>query len=117
MWWPAIGGVVVGIGGLIDPRALGVGYDVIGELLQGRMTAGSGVREARAIGSTLALVQIASPDTVTAAPDELLRTVVQRMATTGRTTLPVVEPGTRRLLGMIAQCKFLSSAISACAAR
>ena len=35
MWWPAIGGVVVGVGGLIFPRALGVGYDVIGELLQG----------------------------------------------------------------------------------
>jgi H+/Cl- antiporter ClcA/CBS domain-containing protein len=35
MWWPAIGGVVVGLGGLIFPRALGVGYDVIGELLQG----------------------------------------------------------------------------------
>jgi H+/Cl- antiporter ClcA len=33
MWWPAIGGVVVGIGGLIEPRALGVGYDVIGDLL------------------------------------------------------------------------------------
>ena len=24
-WWPAIGGVVVGVGGLIDPRVLGVG--------------------------------------------------------------------------------------------
>jgi H+/Cl- antiporter ClcA len=35
MWWPAIGGVVVGIGGLIFPQALGVGYDVIGSLLQG----------------------------------------------------------------------------------
>ncbi|HEX7285785.1 MAG TPA: chloride channel protein [Candidatus Angelobacter sp.] len=35
MWWPAIGGVVVGIGGLIYPGALGVGYDVIGRLLQG----------------------------------------------------------------------------------
>ena len=33
MWWPAIGGVAVGIGGLIEPRALGVGYDVIGDLL------------------------------------------------------------------------------------
>lgn len=30
MWWPAIGGVVVGIGGLIFPRSLGTGYDVIG---------------------------------------------------------------------------------------
>jgi chloride channel protein, CIC family len=35
MWWPAIGGLVVGIGGFIYPRALGVGYDVIGQLLQG----------------------------------------------------------------------------------
>jgi CIC family chloride channel protein len=37
MWWPAIGGVVVGIGGLIFPPALGVGYDVIGILLQGHI--------------------------------------------------------------------------------
>ncbi len=33
MWWPAIGGLVVGIGGFLEPRALGVGYDVIGDLL------------------------------------------------------------------------------------
>jgi chloride channel protein, CIC family len=33
MWWPALGGVVVGIGGVMAPRALGVGYDVIGDLL------------------------------------------------------------------------------------
>ncbi len=35
MWWPAIGGVVVGLGGLFFPQALGVGYDVIGELVKG----------------------------------------------------------------------------------
>jgi len=35
MWWPAIGGVVIGLGGLVEPRALGVGYDVIGALLNG----------------------------------------------------------------------------------
>ncbi len=35
MWWPAIGGVFVGIGGLIFPQALGVGYDTIGMLLKG----------------------------------------------------------------------------------
>src|SRR5947209_8973197 len=35
MWWPALGGLVIGIGGLIYPRALGVGYDVIGQVLQG----------------------------------------------------------------------------------
>ncbi|TKC86234.1 CBS domain-containing protein [Trinickia terrae] len=33
MWWPTLGGIVVGIGGFIEPRALGVGYDVIGDLL------------------------------------------------------------------------------------
>jgi H+/Cl- antiporter ClcA len=37
MWWPMIGGVVVGIGGLIDPRALGVGYVNIAEMLQGHV--------------------------------------------------------------------------------
>lgn len=35
MWWPAIGGLIVGLGGLIRPQALGVGYDVIGELVRG----------------------------------------------------------------------------------
>ena len=35
MWWPAIGGLVIGVGGLIFPQALGVGYDTIGVLIQG----------------------------------------------------------------------------------
>jgi len=35
MWWPAIGGLVVGVGGYIFPQALGVGYDTIGALVQG----------------------------------------------------------------------------------
>jgi CIC family chloride channel protein len=38
MWWPAIGGLVIGLGGLIYPQALGVGYDMIGALLQGQYT-------------------------------------------------------------------------------
>ncbi len=37
MWWPAIGGVFVGIGGYLQPRAFGVGYDVIGDLLQNHL--------------------------------------------------------------------------------
>lgn len=37
MWRPAIGGLVVGIGGYFQPRALGVGYDVIGDLLLGHL--------------------------------------------------------------------------------
>src|SRR6185312_1557303 len=35
MWWPAIGGLGIGIGGLIFPSALGVGYPVIQQLLNG----------------------------------------------------------------------------------
>ncbi len=35
MWWPAIGGIGIGIGGLFFPRGLGVGYDNIAELLRG----------------------------------------------------------------------------------
>src|SRR5690349_5214674 len=35
MWWPAIGGLTIGLGGLVFPQALGVGYDTIGALLQG----------------------------------------------------------------------------------
>jgi CIC family chloride channel protein len=38
MWWPVIGGAVVGLGGLLHPEALGVGYDIIAELLQGSVT-------------------------------------------------------------------------------
>ena len=37
MWWPAIGGVFVGLGGLIFPQALGVGYDTIRSLLEGNV--------------------------------------------------------------------------------
>ena len=37
MWWPAIGGLVVGLGGLVDPRVLGVGYDLIHGLLRGEL--------------------------------------------------------------------------------
>jgi chloride channel protein, CIC family len=35
MWWPALGGLGVGIGGLIFPQGLGVGYDNIAKLLRG----------------------------------------------------------------------------------
>ncbi|MGN6613001.1 MAG: chloride channel protein [Angustibacter sp.] len=40
MWWPAIGGLVIGVGGLVVPQALGVGYDVIGAELAGTISLG-----------------------------------------------------------------------------
>ena len=39
MWWPAIGASAVGVGGWLEPRALGVGYDVIADLLNHRIVA------------------------------------------------------------------------------
>jgi hypothetical protein len=36
MWWPAIGGLAVGLVGLVAPRTLGVGYDNIEDALAGR---------------------------------------------------------------------------------
>src|SRR6185503_16430142 len=38
MWWPAIGGVAVGVIGIFAPRTLGVGYDNIEGALAGAFT-------------------------------------------------------------------------------
>jgi len=35
MWWPVIGGLVVGLVGVIEPATLGVGYENIERILQG----------------------------------------------------------------------------------
>lgn len=35
MFWPAMGGLVIGIGGLIQPHALGIGFDNIENMLKG----------------------------------------------------------------------------------
>ncbi len=40
MWWPAIGGIGIGLGGFFFPRGLGVGYDNIAELLRGNAPIG-----------------------------------------------------------------------------
>ncbi len=37
MWWPVIGGFIVGIGGMIQPDALAVGYDTIADELTGNL--------------------------------------------------------------------------------
>ncbi|MVU76339.1 CBS domain-containing protein [Nocardia sp. ET3-3] len=40
MWWPALGGLIIGVGGIFVPQALGVGYDVIGAELDGSIGLG-----------------------------------------------------------------------------
>lgn len=59
MWWPAIGAVVVGFGGLIEPRALGVGYDVIRSLLDGHLAVAA-VATILAVKAVIWLVALAS---------------------------------------------------------
>ena len=41
MWWPMIGGLIIGVGGLVDPRALGVGYNTIHAELLGQLGIGA----------------------------------------------------------------------------
>ncbi len=41
MWWPAIGGLLIGLGGIVDRRALGVGYDTIHLELLGKLGLGA----------------------------------------------------------------------------
>ena len=57
MWWPALGGLAVGVGGLIDPRVLGVGYGVIHGLLLGQGLGGLllGLLVAKALVWSIAL--------------------------------------------------------------
>ncbi|HEX5133351.1 MAG TPA: chloride channel protein, partial [Candidatus Krumholzibacteria bacterium] len=38
MWWPAIGGLGVGLVGYLAPRTLGVGYDNIADILSNRLS-------------------------------------------------------------------------------
>jgi len=57
MWWPALGGLCIGVGGLIDPRVLGVGYDTIHLLVAGKLfgAAALGLIVGKAVVWSLAL--------------------------------------------------------------
>lgn len=57
MWWPALGALAIGIGGYWQPRALGVGYDVIGDLLHNQLATGvvAGLLLAKAVMWLIAL--------------------------------------------------------------
>jgi len=59
MWWPVLGGIAVGLGGWIEPRALGVGYDVIADLLSGH-PASQAVLLLLAVKATIWLIALSS---------------------------------------------------------
>ena len=54
MWWPAIGGVGIGLGGFFFPGGLGVGYDNIAEFVtrqcSGRPALGAATRQIIDVG-------------------------------------------------------------------
>ncbi|TPE44587.1 chloride channel protein [Amaricoccus solimangrovi] len=59
MWWPAVGAVFVGLGGLLDPRVLGAGYGNITDLLSGA-PAGSAVLALLALKAAIWLIALGS---------------------------------------------------------
>jgi CIC family chloride channel protein len=99
MWWPAIGAVVVGVGGWIDPRVLGVGYENIGGLLDGTLV-GNAVLGLMVLKS---IVWIASLGTGTSggvlAP---LLTIGAALGALEARVLPDGGPGFWPLIGMAA---------------
>jgi CIC family chloride channel protein len=99
MWWPAIGGVAVGVGGLIEPHALGVGYDNIAALLQGDMLTSEALRllVVKAVIWSIALGSGTSGGIL--AP---LLIMGGAMGALFGVYMPVGEPGLWALIGMAA---------------
>jgi chloride channel protein, CIC family len=57
----------------------------------------------------VALGEMLIDDPVVAAPDETLRTVANRMASSGVTRMPVVERTTRRVVGVVSLAQLLQA--------
>ncbi|MGH7079719.1 MAG: chloride channel protein [Acetobacteraceae bacterium] len=99
MWWPAIGGIVVGIGGLIDPNVLSLGYANIEAQLRGDFGPGQGLSLliVKTIVWAVALGSGTSGGTL--AP---LMMIGGAMAAAAIHVLPAASPGFWPLLAMAA---------------
>ncbi|HEX7389360.1 MAG TPA: chloride channel protein [Acidiphilium sp.] len=99
MWWPALGSIVVGIGGLIDPNVLGLGYANIEAELRGDFGPGQGLSllVVKTIVWAIALGSGTSGGTL--AP---LMMIGGAMAAASVGILPLASPGFWPLLGMSA---------------
>jgi CIC family chloride channel protein len=99
MWWPVFGGAVIGLGGLIEPHALGVGYDSIAALLHGDMTTSATVRLAlvKAVIWSIALGSGTSGGVL--APLLIMGGAIGALF---GVMMPVGEPGLWALIGMAA---------------
>jgi chloride channel protein, CIC family len=99
MWWPAIGAVFIGIGGVIEPRVLGVGYTTIHGLLRGEYLGAVvlGLFVAKALVWSIALGSGTSGGVL--APLLILGGSLGAFA---GSRLPVGDPGLWALVGMAA---------------
>ncbi|HTL72742.1 MAG TPA: chloride channel protein [bacterium] len=99
MWWPAIGAVVVGVGGCIEPRVLGVGYDTIHLLMLGQLL-GAGL-----IGLLLAKTLVWSVALGSGTSGGVLAPLLIMGGALGALLgqcLPVGDPGLWAMVGMAA---------------
>jgi H+/Cl- antiporter ClcA/CBS domain-containing protein len=99
MWWPAIGAVFIGVGGIIEPRVLGVGYDTIHSLLRGELVGGVviGLLVAKALVWSIALGSGTSGGVL--APLLIMGGAIGAFA---GSWIPVGDPGLWALIGMSA---------------
>jgi H+/Cl- antiporter ClcA len=99
MWWPALGAVAVGLGGLIDPNVLGLGYANIEALLRGDVSSQQGLALfiVKTIVWSIALGSGTSGGTL--AP---LMMIGGAMAAAASSLLPEASPGFWPLLAMSA---------------
>ena len=99
MWWPMLGGLVVGVGGRLDPRALGIGYDNIALMLGGGMPHASALL-LLAVKAVIWAVALGSGTSGGVLAPLLIMGGGMGAALTP--ALPVASPGFWALLGMAA---------------
>jgi CIC family chloride channel protein len=99
MWWPALGAVFVGVGGVIEPLVLGVGYNTIHSLLRGELVGALviGLLVAKALVWSIALGSGTSGGVL--APLLIMGGALGAFA---GSWIPVGDPGLSALIGMAA---------------
>ncbi len=99
MWWPAIGAVFIGLGGVLEPRVLGVGYNTIHSLLRGELVGAAvmGLLVAKALVWSIALGSGTSGGVL--APLLIMGGALGALASQW---IPVGDPGLWALIGMAA---------------
>lgn len=99
MWWPTLGAVFVGVGGVIEPQVLGVGYNTIHSLLRGELVGAFviGLLVAKALVWSIALGSGTSGGVL--APLLIMGGALGAFA---GSWIPVGDPGLWALIGMAA---------------